>query len=751
MGWFNLTLENGARTRIVERDVLLKFRKNNAGYFNVEGKGSNVFGKYTITGTVTDDYVITIFRHFQPMKLKNTPNNNNNNNITPSTTTDNPPLSIPSHNHASNAHIHQNQHKPTLCLDDVHTPAEDSDHLPPIEPPLHGLYSAVSRGVLRANEDGAHTCSGKWAITREHYNQNISSNFHFGLEADHVKLAEKQHHVSTMHTSSSSSHTQTNGGMAGEPTPFPVDSAFYKGSFKIRRGTTKFQTVVDQQIVLKFRKNNAGTFNVYGKGINDIGTYDLIGTLILSGRASGHVELYRMYPIQTAPNTITSQDDSYTLPTSTVHPTLIQGHKKNKAVERDDREHSNANSSLPQQSSFPPPPLIRRESSRLIKVPLRLESDDSSSQSLRIMEKCSLLLKVMRDKDAMAGSFFAVPVDPVALNLPTYHQIIKNPMDLGTIQNKMDSNAVTTPEQFASLVRLVFENAIKFNEDPTHVVNITARNMLSLFNSKYSDIQRLIDTVNRDKKMGKLEAKWTKFKDEKKLKKRHETEDPKTAALAQLRLSADEAANVLDSLSSSYSTLDHNMLIQLFRLLQTQTSCIQKFLVALHSEKSTSSFLTAQDVGTAASVSSSVLNKSFESYAERKPKKTKKRHSSDDEFAATMSSSAIMKSIPPPSKPILDVVVHMNEEPLTHEEQQELTEAINSMTVDKLKPVADIIRESAALHDEDTEEIEIDINQLDTTTQRKLQRYVMKVRVLCINLFEEFASDLFEFILCVLS
>jgi hypothetical protein len=62
--------DDGTTTRINGRDVVLKFRKNDAGEHNVEGKGSNVFGKYTITGSLTADNV-TIFRHFQPRKLKN--------------------------------------------------------------------------------------------------------------------------------------------------------------------------------------------------------------------------------------------------------------------------------------------------------------------------------------------------------------------------------------------------------------------------------------------------------------------------------------------------------------------------------------------------------------------------------------------------------------------------------------------------------------------------------------------------------
>ena len=69
-GWFDLNMEDGSKKKISEKDVTLRFRKNNAGYHNVEGRGSNAFGKYSITGTMTADNVITIFRHFQLKKTK---------------------------------------------------------------------------------------------------------------------------------------------------------------------------------------------------------------------------------------------------------------------------------------------------------------------------------------------------------------------------------------------------------------------------------------------------------------------------------------------------------------------------------------------------------------------------------------------------------------------------------------------------------------------------------------------------------
>ncbi|OEU07291.1 hypothetical protein FRACYDRAFT_197711, partial [Fragilariopsis cylindrus CCMP1102] len=61
------------------------------------------------------------------------------------------------------------------------------------------------------------------------------------------------------------------------------------------------------------------------------------------------------------------------------------------------------------------------------------------------------------------GAFFSEPVDPIALGIPTYPQVIKEPMDLRTLHRKMEATEVRSPEEFARLNRLVFENAVMFN------------------------------------------------------------------------------------------------------------------------------------------------------------------------------------------------------------------------------------------------------------------------------------------------
>jgi hypothetical protein len=65
---------------------------------------------------------------------------------------------------------------------------------------------------------------------------------------------------------------------------------------------------------------------------------------------------------------------------------------------------------------------------------------------------------------------FLEPVDVEGLKLQDYYEIIKNPMDLGTIKRKLDGRQYATPQELYDDVRLVCENCFKYNPptDPIH-------------------------------------------------------------------------------------------------------------------------------------------------------------------------------------------------------------------------------------------------------------------------------------------
>ena len=248
------------------------------------------------------------------------------------------------------------------------------------------MYSAVSRGVLRVNEDGSHSCHGKWAMTREQFTNGQTSNFNFRLESQHnhiermisnilnpyleylksnqllqtygnatltsysiiraIEIYRKNNAGNIKHVVLTTFYAVrqlieirtafqqslqdlktklrrlkqgpnrgilctivkskefdellqkvmevTGGGVAvgsNGTRSFPLDSESYTGSFQLKKST-----IVDTQLVIKFRKNTAGTYNVHGTGVNEIGVFGLTGTLIASGgETGGQVELYRIY------------------------------------------------------------------------------------------------------------------------------------------------------------------------------------------------------------------------------------------------------------------------------------------------------------------------------------------------------------------------------------------------------------------------------------------------------------------------
>ena len=70
---------------------------------------------------------------------------------------------------------------------------------------------------------------------------------------------------------------------------------------------------------------------------------------------------------------------------------------------------------------------------------------------------------------------------------PGYSQIIKTPMDLGSMKNKMDNREYSSHLDFASDMRLIFTNCYKYNP-PDHEVVAMARKLQDAFEMKYAKI-----------------------------------------------------------------------------------------------------------------------------------------------------------------------------------------------------------------------------------------------------------------------
>lgn len=124
-------------------------------------------------------------------------------------------------------------------------------------------------------------------------------------------------------------------------------------------------------------------------------------------------------------------------------------------------------------------PQIRRDSSinsrpaRAIKPPPTREltyAKPKRKEHMLELKFCEFVLDQLRSpRNAAINSIFIAPVDPVALNIPHYRNIIKNPMDLSTMAQKLKQGQYSKANEFKKDLELMVENCLTFNTPPNPV------------------------------------------------------------------------------------------------------------------------------------------------------------------------------------------------------------------------------------------------------------------------------------------
>ncbi|KAK2720517.1 bromodomain-containing protein 3-like [Artemia franciscana] len=132
----------------------------------------------------------------------------------------------------------------------------------------------------------------------------------------------------------------------------------------------------------------------------------------------------------------------------------------------------------------------RSESSgRQVKKVVKDMSNQNSGKHgslLGSLKYCSEILKeLFSKKHAQYAWPFYKPVDADLLGLSDYHQIIKKPMDLGTVKTNLDRGEYKSAAEFAADVRLVFSNCYRYNP-PEHDVVTMARKLQEVFEVRFA-------------------------------------------------------------------------------------------------------------------------------------------------------------------------------------------------------------------------------------------------------------------------
>lgn len=119
-----------------------------------------------------------------------------------------------------------------------------------------------------------------------------------------------------------------------------------------------------------------------------------------------------------------------------------------------------------------------RKKNQRERMKLMLVAEEASSAPEVWMIECvRLLSRLMRHQHAWP---FNAPVDPVALKLPDYHDVVQTPMDLSTVQERLQAKTYTHAKEFVRDVMLTFENALDYNP-PDNFVYKHAESVMGYF------------------------------------------------------------------------------------------------------------------------------------------------------------------------------------------------------------------------------------------------------------------------------
>lgn len=131
----------------------------------------------------------------------------------------------------------------------------------------------------------------------------------------------------------------------------------------------------------------------------------------------------------------------------------------------------------------PPPPPSEPEGPEAKKA--RLLADHLARRGNMWHECYKVLDRCRRNGKAEA---FKKPVDPIRMKIPDYTSVVKNPMDLQTVGERLKARLYKDPGEFAADLRLIWDNAQLYN-GKTHPVGAAAVAMSEFFEKAWGPLQ----------------------------------------------------------------------------------------------------------------------------------------------------------------------------------------------------------------------------------------------------------------------
>ncbi len=266
-------------------------------------------------------------------------------------------------------------------------------------------------------------------------------------------------------------------------------SGKYKGWFRLKRlngnGTDKID---EKNVILNFSKmkEEDGKYSIKGEGSNRFGAFVLQGTL----SQDNSVIMYRQYVVKVG-SAQAAAAARVTAPVGAPVPRKPQSPRpyvpKPPPTDKMMNQRDGAGRERKKSNVFSEEYLAGEDMNN----PKPKGKGDGNARTQRLSQhllRCGDLLKELNKLPTSV--YFAKPVDPVALNIPDYTTLITTPMDFQTVGQKLYANEYQSPLHFAEDVRLVFKNAITYNQLKDNPVHIAAREMSMRFEEKYKGLMQ---------------------------------------------------------------------------------------------------------------------------------------------------------------------------------------------------------------------------------------------------------------------
>jgi bromodomain-containing factor 1 len=125
-----------------------------------------------------------------------------------------------------------------------------------------------------------------------------------------------------------------------------------------------------------------------------------------------------------------------------------------------------------------------------------------STDAMTESQNAFLRTQIGYTKKKKDAAYFLRSVNHDALNLPTYPDIIKHPMDLGTLELKLRNNEYASVQSCVDDLQLIVDNARRFN-GPDHAITHAAYGMIEYV---YERLEMMSQPAQRRKRRGSLDT-----------------------------------------------------------------------------------------------------------------------------------------------------------------------------------------------------------------------------------------------------